>query len=62
LDTLEGAVFDGSGKAGKPVIVNYDALFQRGQSLQKQAARARSTAESRLKMLAIPTGIAAPFA
>jgi hypothetical protein len=39
---LEGAVFDGSGKAQKPVIVNYDGLLQRGQSLQKQCPQACS--------------------
>jgi hypothetical protein len=42
LNTLESAVFDGSGKAKKPVIVNYDGLLQRGQGLQKQCSQACS--------------------
>jgi hypothetical protein len=39
LDTLEGAVFEGFGKAQKPGIVNYAGLLQRGQGLQKSALK-----------------------
>jgi hypothetical protein len=48
--TLEGAVFDGSGKAQKPGIVNYAGLLQRGQGLQKQCPQACPTAFSRITL------------